>query len=213
MSMQFDSVAELIDAIRQGEMVILVDDEDRENEGDLIIAADHIKPEHINFMTKQGRGLICLCLTPGKAASLGLRPMIEKNTCPRKTQFTISMEAKEGITTGISAYDRAKTIQTAMKSDASFDDFVHPGHMFPIIAQQRGVLDRPGHTEAAVDLARLAGLQPAGVLVEIMNDDGTMARRDDLIIFAKKHGLKMGTIKDLIEYRTTFSCAVEIERG
>jgi 3,4-dihydroxy 2-butanone 4-phosphate synthase/GTP cyclohydrolase II len=201
MSVQFDSAATLIDAIRRGEMVVLVDDEDRENEGDLIIAAEHVTPEHINFMIKEGRGLVCLCLTEEKAAALGLHPMVENNTCPRRTQFTISMEAREGITTGISAFDRAKTIQTAMRSDATFDDFVHPGHMFPIIAKKGGVLTRPGHTEATVDLATLAGLQPAGVLVEIMNEDGTMARRDDLMVFVKKHGLKIGTIADLIEYR------------
>jgi 3,4-dihydroxy 2-butanone 4-phosphate synthase/GTP cyclohydrolase II len=201
MGVHFDSAESVIEAIRRGEMVVLVDDEDRENEGDLIIAAEHVTPEHINFMIKEGRGLVCLCLTEEKAAALGLYPMVSENSCPRRTQFTISMEAREGITTGISAFDRAKTIQTAMNPSASFEDFVHPGHMFPIIAKKGGVLVRGGHTEATVDLARLAGLKPAGVLVEILNEDGTMARRDDLAIFCQKHGLKMGTIADLIEYR------------
>lgn len=201
MTTPFSSTETLISAFARGEMVIILDDEDRENEGDLIIAAQFVTHEHINFMVKEGRGLVCLSLTEEKALSLGLRPMVTKNTCPRGTQFTISMEAREGVTTGISAHDRAVTIQTAMRVDATADDFVHPGHMFPIIAKKGGVLERRGHTEASVDLAILAGLLPAGVLIEIMNDDGTMARRDDLIIFAKKHHLKMGTVADLIAYR------------
>ena len=202
MTMLFDTTEDIIDAYRRGEMVVLVDDEDRENEGDLMIAAQHITPEHINFMTKEARGLLCLTVTKEKASTLGLRPMVEHNSCPRGTQFTISMDAREGTTTGISAYDRATTIQRAVSTEASAAHFVYPGHIFPIIAKEGGVLTRRGHTEASVDLATLAGLLPAGVIIEIMKDDGTMARRDDLIVFAKKHGLKIGTIEDLIEYRS-----------
>lgn len=201
--MNFARPEALIEAIARGEMIIMVDDEDRENEGDLMMAAECITPAHINFMVKEGRGLVCLCLTEAKANTIGLRPMVEKNTCPRGTRFTISMEAREGVTTGISAHDRAVTIQTAMRDDATAADFVHPGHMFPIIAREGGVLERAGHTETIVDLARLARLKPAGVLIEIMNDDGSMARRDDLFLFAKKHGLLMGTVADLVAYRRT----------
>jgi 3,4-dihydroxy 2-butanone 4-phosphate synthase/GTP cyclohydrolase II len=201
MTMLFDTTQDIIDAFGRGEMVVLVDDENRENEGDLMIAAQHITPEHINFMTKEARGLLCLTVTEDKAKALGLRPMVEHNTCPRGTQFTISMDAREGTTTGISAYDRAVTIQAAVASDASPAHFVYPGHIFPIVAKKGGVLERRGHTEAAVELATLAGLIPASVIIEIMKDDGTMARRDDLIVFAKKHGFKIGTIENLIKYR------------
>ncbi len=197
----FDSPKALIEAITRGGMVILVDNEDRENEGDLVMAAQHVEPEHINFMTQFARGLVCLTLTPEKAEQLQLTKMVTHNTNPFETNFTVSIEAAEGVTTGISAFDRAHTIQTAVKLDAKPEHLVRPGHVFPIVAQPGGVFKRPGHTEASVDLARLAGLEPAGVIVEIMSADGTMARRDELIKFAYKHQLKIGTIADLIQYR------------
>lgn len=198
---QFDSTEDLIAAIRAGEMVVLLDDQDRENEGDLVMAAHAVKPEHINFMVQQARGLVCLTLTAEKAHALDLPLMVKHNQSAFETNFTCSIEAASGVTTGISAYDRAHTIQTAVRPNATAQDIVRPGHIFPIIAKTGGVLTRAGHTEASVDLARLAGFNPEGVLVEIMKDDGTMARRDDLLAFAKKHQLKIGTIADLIQYR------------
>jgi len=182
-------------------MVILVDDEDRENEGDLTMAAEAVTPEAINFMAKYGRGLICLTLTPEKCDALGLKPMVRNNKSPFETAFTISIEAREGVTTGISAADRSHTILTAVADNASDEDLVSPGHIFPLRARKGGVLVRLGQTEGSVDLARLAGLKPAGVICEIMNDDGTMARMPELKVFAKEHGIKICTIADLVAYR------------
>ncbi|MDR3671285.1 MAG: bifunctional 3,4-dihydroxy-2-butanone-4-phosphate synthase/GTP cyclohydrolase II [Holophaga sp.] len=199
--MPLSSIAEAIEDLRQGRMIILVDDEDRENEGDLTLAADHVTPEAINFMARYGRGLICLSLTGEHAGKIGLAPMVQDNSSPFETAFTISMEAREGVTTGISAFDRATTIATAMRDGAGPGDFVHPGHVFPLIARKGGVLTRTGQTEGSVDLARLAGCQPAGVICEIMKDDGTMARIPDLEIFAGQHGLKIVSVRDLITYR------------
>ena len=195
-------VAEVIQAIRAGEIVILVDDEDRENEGDLVFAADFVTPEKINFLAKHGRGLVCMPITEEHAARLGLRPMVEQNRSRHGTNFTVSIEAAEGIATGISAHDRALTIKVACAENATAADIVHPGHVFPLIAHPGGVLARAGHTEACCDFARLAGLTPAAVLCEIMRDDGTMARLPDLLHFAAEHKLKIGTIADLIEYRS-----------
>ncbi len=200
--MALSSIPELVEDIRQGKMVILMDDEDRENEGDLIMAASMIRPEDINFMAKYGRGLICLTLTKERCEQLNLSLMVHKNGGQFSTAFTTSIEAAEGVTTGISAADRARTVQAAVAADAKPSDLVQPGHIFPLMAQPGGVLNRAGHTEAGCDLARLAGLEPAAVIVEILNEDGTMARRPDLEKFAEEHGLKMGTIADLIEYRT-----------
>jgi 3,4-dihydroxy 2-butanone 4-phosphate synthase / GTP cyclohydrolase II len=194
-------IAEIISAVRAGEIVILVDDEDRENEGDLVFAAEFVTPEKINFLAKHGRGLICMPITEEHADRLGLRPMVEQNRSRHGTNFTVSIEAAEGIETGISAHDRALTVKIASSAAAKPDDIVQPGHIFPLIAQPGGVLVRAGHTEACCDLARLAGLQPAAVLCEIMRDDGSMARLPDLIQFASAHNLKIGTIADLIEYR------------
>jgi 3,4-dihydroxy 2-butanone 4-phosphate synthase / GTP cyclohydrolase II len=199
--MSVATIAEAIEDIRQGKMVILVDDEDRENEGDLTLAAEAATPENINFMAKYGRGLICLTLTPEKCDALGLRPMVRDNTSPFETAFTVSIEAKRGVTTGISAADRAHTILTAVAEGASAADLVSPGHIFPLRAKPGGVLVRTGQTEGSVDLARLAGLKPAGVICEIMNDDGTMARMPELKKFAKEHGIKICTIADLVAYR------------
>ncbi len=199
--MPFATVEEALDLIRQGKMIILVDDEDRENEGDLTIAAEKVTPEAINFMAKYGRGLICLSLTEEKVDQLQLPMMSEKNKSRFQTAFTVSIEAREGVTTGISAYDRAKTILTAIADDAKPEDLVTPGHVFPLRARKGGVLVRTGQTEGSVDLARLAGLKPAGVICEIMKDDGTMARLPDLEIFAKQHDLKIVKIADLIRYR------------
>lgn len=199
--MSVASIEEAIEDIRQGKMVILVDDEDRENEGDLTMAAEAVTPEAINFMAKYGRGLICLTLTPEKCDSLGLRPMVRDNTSPFETAFTVSIEAKHGVTTGISAADRAHTILTAVADKASSNDLVSPGHIFPLRAKSGGVLVRTGQTEGSVDMARLAGLRPAGVICEIMNDDGTMARMPELKKFAKNHGIKICTIADLVAYR------------
>src|SRR5512137_1723184 len=195
------SVEELVADIRQGKMVILVDDEDRENEGDLTMAAEKVTPAAINFMAKHGRGLICLTLEEQKVRALGLPPMASDNTARFGTAFTVSIEARHGVTTGISAADRATTIQAAIAPDAKPDDLARPGHVFPLKASPGGVLRRAGQTEGSVDLARLAGLEPAGVICEIMNDDGTMARLPDLRVFAREHGLKIGTIADLIRYR------------
>jgi 3,4-dihydroxy 2-butanone 4-phosphate synthase/GTP cyclohydrolase II len=194
-------IADIIEEARNGRMFILVDDEDRENEGDLVIPAQMATPEAINFMAKFGRGLICLALTHQRIDELGLKLMERRNENRHSTAFTLSIEAKEGITTGISASDRARTISVAIDPNSHPDDIVTPGHVFPLMAREGGVLVRAGHTEAAVDLARLAGLNPSGVICEIMNDDGTMARRDDLIAFAQTHGLKIATIADLIAYR------------
>jgi len=199
--MSVSSIEEAIEDIRQGKMVILVDDEDRENEGDLTMAAEAATPEAINFMAKYGRGLICLTLTPEKCDALGLRPMVRDNTSPFETAFTVSIEAKHGVTTGISAGDRAHTILTAVADNSSADDLVSPGHIFPLRARKGGVLVRTGQTEGSVDLARLAGLRPAGIICEIMNDDGTMSRMPELKEFAKEHGIKICTVADLVSYR------------
>ena len=193
--------AEIIAEIRAGRMVILVDEEDRENEGDLLIAAEHATAEAINFMARYGRGLICLTLTEDRCRQLNLPLMVSNNRSPLGTNFTVSIEAAEGVTTGISAADRATTVRAAMRPDASPRDLVQPGHIFPLRAQEGGVLVRAGHTEAGCDLARLAGLMPASVICEILKDDGEMARLPDLIPFAAHHGLKIGTITDLIQHR------------
>ena len=195
------TVEEIIDEARNGRMFVLVDDEDRENEGDLVIPAQMATPQAVNFMATHGRGLICLTMTRARCDALGLEPMSRNNRTRHATAFTTSIEAREGVTTGISAADRARTISVAIDSSKGADDIVTPGHVFPLVARDGGVLVRAGHTEAAVDISRLAGLNPSGVICEIMNDDGTMARLDDLKIFARKHGLKIGTIRDLIEYR------------
>ncbi len=200
---------EIIEEARNGRMFILVDDEERENEGDLVIPAQMATPEAINFMAKYGRGLICLAMTRERIEELHLPLMAQKNQSRLATNFTVSIEAREGITTGISASDRARTIATAIDPSKGADDIVSPGHVFPLQARDGGVLVRTGHTEAAVDIARLAGLIPAGVICEIMNDDGSMARRDDLIAFAQRHGLKIATIADLIAYRRRYDRIVE----
>jgi 3,4-dihydroxy 2-butanone 4-phosphate synthase/GTP cyclohydrolase II len=194
-------IAEIIDDLRNGRMIILVDAEHRENEGDLVVPAQMATPDVINFMAKHGRGLICLSLTGPRARELRLEYMAPHNEARNRTAFTVSIEAREGIATGISAHDRARTIATAIDPTKGQQDVVSPGHVFPLIAREGGVLVRAGHTEASVDLARLAGLYPAGVICEIMNDDGTMARMPDLVAFAQRHGLKIGTIEDLIGYR------------
>ncbi len=196
-----NTTEEIIEDLRQGKMVIIMDDEDRENEGDLVMAASFIKPEDINFMAKYGRGLICLTLTRERCQQLRLPLMVNENKTAHSTNFTVSIEAAQGVTTGISAADRALTVQAAVKSNATVDDLVQPGHIFPLMAQAGGVLNRAGHTEAGCDLARLAGVEPAAVIVEILNEDGSMARRPDLEIFAEEHNLKIGTIADLIHYR------------
>ncbi|HEX9880929.1 MAG TPA: 3,4-dihydroxy-2-butanone-4-phosphate synthase [Hyphomicrobium sp.] len=194
-------VPEILEDIRNGRMVVLVDAEERENEGDLIIPAQMATPNAINFMAKHGRGLVCLALTQARANELGLEAMVRRNDSRNRTAFTQSIEAREGISTGISAHDRARTIATAIDPTKGSDDIVSPGHVFPLVAREGGVLMRAGHTEASVDLARLAGLYPAAVICEIMNDDGTMARMPDLVAFAQLHGLKIGAIEDLIAYR------------
>jgi len=195
-------IPEIIAELKAGRMVVLIDDEDRENEGDLMIAAECVTPEVINFMAKYGRGLICMPITEARARQLNLAPMTAVNRSVHGTNFTVSIEAARGVTTGISAADRAHTIRVACAPDAKPQDIVHPGHVFPLVAQQGGVLARAGHTEACCDLGRLAGHSPAAVLCEIMNDDGTMARLPDLVEFARKHGLKIGAIADLIHYRS-----------
>lgn len=204
-----NSITDIIDDIRQGKMVILMDDEDRENEGDLIIAASQVRPEDINFMAKNARGLICLTLTEKRCQQLDLPLMVRDNGAAHSTNFTVSIEAAEGVTTGISAADRARTVQAAVHVNARPKDLVQPGHIFPLMAQPGGVLSRAGHTEAGCDLARLAGFEGAAVIVEIMNDDGSMARRPELEMFAKEHNLKMGTIADLIQYRAVNEKTVE----
>jgi 3,4-dihydroxy 2-butanone 4-phosphate synthase/GTP cyclohydrolase II len=195
------AVARAIDAIRGGGMLILVDDEDRENEGDLVMAADMVTPEAINFMAREGRGLICLSLTEERVTQLGLTMMAADNRSPRHTAFTVSIDGRHGITTGISARERAETIRVAVARDARPDDIVTPGHVFPLKARRGGVLVRSGHTEGSVDLARLAGREPAGVICEIMREDGEMARMPDLQAFARAHALPVVTIADLIDYR------------
>ena len=190
-------------------MVILVDEEDRENEGDLILAAEHVTPEAINFMATHARGLICLTITAARARQLGLTPMARDNRSPYNTAFTISIEAAEGVTTGISAHDRARTVQAAVARDARPEDIVQPGHIFPITARDGGVLVRAGHTEAGCDLAQMAGLQASSVICEILKEDGSMARLPDLIRFAHEHGLKIGTIADLIQFRSQHETLVE----
>lgn len=207
--MKFNTTAEIIEDIRLGKMVILMDDEDRENEGDLIMAADMVTPEAINFMATNGRGLVCLTLTAERCEQLKLPLMVDANTAAFSTNFTVSIEAAHGVTTGISAADRAVTVLAAVAENAKPADIVMPGHIFPLKAQAGGVLTRAGHTEAGCDLARLAGREPAGVIVEILNEDGSMARRADLEIFAEKHGLKLGTVADLIEYRNNNETTIE----
>src|SRR5450631_4040113 len=200
--MSVSPTTEIINDLRAGKMVILVDEEDRENEGDLVLAADFVTPEAINFMARYGRGLICLTLTEQKCRSLNLAPMVTNNNSPLGTNFTVSIEAAEGVTTGISAADRARTVQAAVRADAGPADIVQPGHIFPLMAQNGGVLVRAGHTEAGCDLAQLAGMTPAAVICEILKDNGEMARLPDLIEFGREHGLKIGTITDLIHYRS-----------
>ena len=195
------AIAEILEDMRNGRMVVLVDAEERENEGDLIIPAQMVTPDAINFMAKHGRGLICLALTQQRAHELGLEAMVRRNDSHNRTAFTQSIEAREGISTGISAGDRARTIATAIDATKGASDIVSPGHVFPLVAREGGVLIRAGHTEASVDLTRLAGLYPAAVICEVMNDDGTMARMPDLVAFAQRHGLKIGAIEDLIAYR------------
>ena len=199
--MELNSIQEIIEDIAEGKMVILMDDEDRENEGDLVLAAEKVDPSAINFMATHARGLICLAINEERCKKLGLEQMVKHNGTELGTAFTTSIEAAEGVTTGISAADRATTVIAAVNKDVQAEDIVQPGHIFPIKAQEGGVLTRAGHTEAGTDLAKLAGLDPSAVIVEIMNDDGTMARRADLEIFANKHDLKIGTIADLIHYR------------
>jgi 3,4-dihydroxy 2-butanone 4-phosphate synthase/GTP cyclohydrolase II len=205
----FAAIEAAIEDFRSGRFVVVVDDADRENEGDLTIAAQFVTPEAINFMATHGRGLICLCLTPERCDELELRPMTDRNETPLGTAFTVSIEAREGVSTGISAADRARTIQVAIDPEAVPHDLVQPGHVFPLRAKPGGVLQRAGQTEAAVDLARLAGLNPAGVVCEIMNEDGTMARVPELTAFCELHGLKMVTVADLIEYRRRTEKLVE----
>ena len=208
-AMPITPVPELVAELAAGRMVILVDEEDRENEGDLVLAADHVSPEAINFMAKYGRGLICLTLTRERCERLRLPPMTTRNGAAHGTAFTVSIEAAEGVTTGISAADRARTVQAAVARDARPADLVQPGHIFPLQAQDGGVLMRAGHTEAGCDLAHMAGLTPAAVICEIMNDDGTMARLPDLQRFASEHGLKIGTIADLIAFRSHNETLIE----
>lgn len=206
--MPLNTTEEIIEDLRQGKMVIIMDDEDRENEGDLLLAADKVTPEAINFMATFGRGLICLTLGKERCERLRLPLMVHDNNAPLSTAFTVSIEAAAGVTTGISAADRATTVRAAVAPDAEPKDLVQPGHVFPLMAQPGGVLVRAGHTEAGCDLARLAGLEAAAVIVEVLNEDGTMARRPDLETFAAAHGLKIGTIADLIHYRVRHEKAV-----
>ena len=207
--MKLNSIEEIIEDFRQGKMVVLMDDEDRENEGDLIVAADKITPESINFMARYARGLICLTLTSDHCRQLNLPLMVESNSSPFGCNFTVSIEASTGVTTGISAADRARTIQAAVAADAKPGDIIQPGHIFPVMANDGGVLRRAGHTEAGCDLAKLAGLTPASAICEIMNEDGSMARKADLEAFASEHGLKIGTIMDLIHYRIAHEKTIE----
>jgi 3,4-dihydroxy 2-butanone 4-phosphate synthase/GTP cyclohydrolase II len=204
-----DPIEDIVAALKAGQMAVILDDEDRENEGDLIMAAAKVKPQDVNFMAHYGRGLICLTLTRARCEQLRLPLMVGSTDRRGATNFTVSIEAADGVTTGISAHDRARTVRAAVAPDARPEDLSQPGHIFPLMAQPGGVLTRAGHTEAGCDLVRLAGLEPAAVIVEILNDDGTMARRDDLIAFARRHGLKIGTIADLIRYRLAHEEAVE----
>ena len=204
-----DNITDIIKDIKNGKMVIILDDESRENEGDLVCAADLVTPEIINFMASRGKGLICLPMNDDLITKYDLQMMTKNNKAANRTAFTVSIEAAEGITTGISAADRAHTIKTAVNKNSQASDIVQPGHIFPLKAMDGGVLSRAGHTEAACDLAKLAGLQSAGVICEIMNDDGTMARRDDLIKFGEEHNIKVGTIADLIDYRLSSDSTVE----
>ncbi|MFI4889764.1 MAG: bifunctional 3,4-dihydroxy-2-butanone-4-phosphate synthase/GTP cyclohydrolase II [Steroidobacterales bacterium] len=205
----FNTIDEILGDLRQGKMAVIMDDEDRENEGDLVMPAARVRPEDVNFMARYGRGLICLTLTRERCRELRLPLMVSDTDSQHKTNFTLSIEAAEGVTTGISAHDRAHTIQTAVAKDTRPEDLRQPGHVFPLMSQPGGVLTRAGHTEAGCDLARLAGFAPAAVIVEILNEDGTMARRPDLERFAKTHGLKIGTIADLIRYRLKNERSVE----
>jgi 3,4-dihydroxy 2-butanone 4-phosphate synthase / GTP cyclohydrolase II len=205
----FATIEEALEEIRLGRMVVVCDDEDRENEGDLVMAAQFVTPESINFMTREARGFVCLALTPERCNELGLDLMTAKNESAMQTPFTVTIEAREGVTTGVSAYDRARTVQVAIDPRSGPRDLVQPGHVSPLKAKPGGVLERTGHTEASVDLARLAGVTPAGLICEVMNDDGTMARVDDLVGYCAKHGLKMITIKDLIVYRRRSVVLVE----
>ena len=207
--MTISPVQEIVADMRAGRIVILVDEEDRENEGDLVLAAEHVTPEAINFMARFGRGLICLTLTESRCRQLELPLMVRDNKTPHGTAFTVSIEAAEGVTTGISAHDRSRTVQAAVAKNARAADIVQPGHIFPLMAQKGGVLVRAGHTEAGCDLAQMAGCEPAAVICEILKDDGTMARLPDLIEFAQEHGLKIGTIRDLIQYRAENEKLVE----
>lgn len=207
--MPFHKIEEIIEEIRQGRVVVMADDESRENEGDLIFAAQFVTPEKVNLMMKEARGLICVPLTEERTQALGLKEMTDTSGDPMRTAFTVSVDARLGITTGISASDRARTIEILADPQRGSSDLVTPGHVFPLVAKKGGVLIRAGHTEAAVDLCRLAGLAPAGVICEIVNDDGTMARMPDLVKFARRNNLKRGTIKDLIEYRRQFDKLVE----
>ena len=207
--MPFSPVPDVLAALAAGKMIILLDDEDRENEGDLVMAAEFATPEAINFMAKYGRGLVCLTLTDERCKQLGLRQMVSDNQSPYSTAFTISIEAAEGVTTGISAADRACTIQAAVGKHAKATDIIQPGHIFPLRAQPGGVLIRAGHTEAGCDLAGIAGLEPAAVICEILKDDGSMARLPDLVEYAREHGLKIGTIVDLIHYRSQNESLIE----
>lgn len=207
--MELNTTEEIIEDIRNGRMVILMDDEDRENEGDLVMAAEQVRPEDINFMATFARGLICLTLSPERCKQLELPLMVRENQSVHATNFTVSIEAAEGVTTGISAADRARTVRAAVAQSASAKDIVQPGHIFPLMCQPGGVLSRAGHTEAGSDLARMAGFEPASVIVEIMNEDGSMARRPELEAFSKKHGIKIGTISDLIHYRSTTERTIE----
>ena len=211
--MELNSIPEIIDEIRQGRMVILMDDEDRENEGDLVLAAEQTRAEDINFMARYARGLICLTLSEERCKQLDLPLMVRDNRAAHSTNFTVSIEPAEGVTTGISAADRARTVRSAVARDAKPSDIVQPGHIFPLKAEPGGVLNRAGHTEAGCDLARLAGFDASAVIVEIMNEDGSMARRPELEVFAKEHNIKIGTIADLIEYRAlnekTVTCVNE----
>ena len=205
----FNTIDEILEDLRHGKMAVIMDDEDRENEGDLIMAAERVRPEDVNFMARFGRGLICLTLTRERCRQLRLPLMVSDTDSSHRTNFTLSIEAAEGVTTGISAHDRAHTIKTAVAPDARPEDLRQPGHIFPLMAQPGGALTRAGHTEAGCDLARLAGLSPAAMIVEILNDDGTMARRPDLERFAETHALKIGTIADLIRYRLKNERSVE----
>jgi 3,4-dihydroxy 2-butanone 4-phosphate synthase/GTP cyclohydrolase II len=207
--MSISPILDIVADMRAGKMVILVDEEDRENEGDLVLAAEHVTPEAINFMAKFGRGLICLTLSEARCRQLDLPLMVRDNRAPHGTAFTMSIEAAEGVTTGISAQDRSRTVQAAVAKGAKPADIVQPGHIFPLMAQKGGVLVRAGHTEAGCDLASMAGLEPAAVICEVLKDDGTMARLPDLLEFAREHGLKIGTIRDLIHYRSENEKLVE----